>query len=390
VLSAVERALRAGKGPMALRLIRNQVFLEAKTEEERIRSACYARLVAYVGQTDPAVLSEALALSRQILGTSSLDRWTRLQTISALGGLPSMDFGYSVAPGTELNFRFKVKAALGNEPAGQYEGSLLESARTDPAAVSLVEGALAEDPDFRVRTASAMAIPRLRGSEGEAALVAALSAEQIPSVRVACLSALGEIGYSGLPPLVKTFILQDSSDAETGAALDLLTKTAPKDPETGRFLAECLSSGKLDESPEPLVRSAFQVLGVAPSAALQEGLSQLLVRQASANPAMVEVFVEQAVSLGMAQFKPLFASLLPSVPEDSSAHDALALAIVQLDNPAHYVELAGQIRESETRLQGLWAENNQPGTPPARLTALRNQIQAETDRLSDLKGKLRE
>jgi hypothetical protein len=385
---AVEAALRSGRGPAALELIRKEASGKPTAVEDRLRQAFLIRLIAHVAARDPSVSSEALSLSGQILSNRSGDPWARLQAAAGLGGVSSANCGgATLSDGTNLIY-FLLEPA--GPPTNEFDASLVKELRGDPSTAGAILSALTQDPDFDVREASAWALARSGATGSAQALANALRSDGNPTVQVACLGGLAELQAPELPALAREVVLREYSEMSERAALQALARTAPQAPETAQFLADCLMGGKAPDALPVLAQCALQVQAAAPGRALQEALSNFLLQRASSDPEVVDAFVREAVPRGMTQFLPLFSVLATSLPEGSDAREALALGVQQLQNAPYYVELAGKVQESEGQIRQLWTEYSAPGTSPDRGNALRAQIATLTFQLMEFQGKLRQ
>jgi hypothetical protein len=298
--------------------------------------------------------------------------------------------GCSSVENGPVQFHFKTPQRPGPPNGANYEASLAAAAREDRSASGAVLAAFSQDADPDVRAQAARALPRLDATGAAATLSTAARAEESPEVRKACLGALAELKFPELPALAKHLAIQDEIPDVQAEALRVLVQTAPKEAETGRFLTDCLLSGRPDGALQALTESAFRTYESAPTPSLQEGLSTFLLQHATSDADLIEIFVDQAVSQGMVQFIPIFRAIETSLPADSTERDALGRGARQLEDAPRYVELAARIRESENNIQGLWDEIRRPETSVARDQELRRQIMTQMNQLSELKGALRD
>ena len=386
----IDSALRRGNGAAALQLIRKELSVKPATDEQRLRQAFLSRLIAHVAGSDPSVASEALTLSGRILSDRSMDPWARLQAAAGLGGVSSATFGGARFADGEFMLHFILTPDPGGRATIEYEASLVKELRGDSSTAGLILTALTQDPDDEIREVCAWALARSGATGSVQALVNGVRTEDTPSVQAACLGGLAELRSPELTALAKEVVLRELSQVSEDAALRALTRAAPQAPETARFLADCLMTGKAPDALPVLAQCALQVQAAAPDRALQEALSNFLLQRAASDPEVVDPFVREAVSRGMTQFLPLFSVLATSLPEGSDAREQLALGAQQLQNAPYYVQLAGKMQESEGQIRQRWTEYSAAGTSPERRDALRAQIATLTFELMELQGKLRQ
>jgi hypothetical protein len=369
-LDEIGRELEAGGGRAALRRIRAEIAAPLRDDAARVRQAFFVRLLGHVAAQDPSVAPDAVALAGEILRDRALGKWTRFQATAALSGLHSVVLTVGAPPGT-LVFAFIPDPGTDHE-RGPYEASL---AGPDGTAGALLLDALRGNDSDPVRVAAALGLGRTPSVGTPEALRAALLADDDEQVRLSCLHSLEAVRSADLPALARQLALEDEYSDLQAASLRALARTSAADPATQRFLADCLLAGKPEGALGALAESGFEALAKAPSAELQQGLSSLLVRSATETQ-VVETYVARAVEGGMAQFLPLFRLMEGTLPADDPLRATLSEGARKLEQAPAYAALAGQLRETQSKLRGLWDELNRAGLPPERRTAVREEISA--------------
>ncbi len=315
------------------------------------------------------------------------DSGTRFQVLGGLAGIWSATLTGVAPPEGPIIFGFIVERDF-NAIQGPFEASLKDAARMDPVVGAAVVTTLGSHSEEAVREIAAQALRDLSAPGADDALRSSARGDREDSVRAASLTTLAESKGAGISGLAMQLVLEDESPIVQSTALLLLSQKAPQDPQTQRFLVDCLTLGRPAKALSALADSSFHLLRTSPTRELQEGLSMLLLHRAGADPDLADVFVKEAVAGGLPQFMPLFRLLESSLPAESPIRDTLRRGAQKLEEAPRYAALAEQIREGEKQVRVLYDEVNRPGTTEERSDSLAREIGSLIERISESRKQL--
>lgn len=355
----------------ALRFIREAALGKPATPEEALRLAYLTRLIPFVAESDAASTPEALALSRELL-TAAPDPWVRAQAAAGLGGLSSATV-VSVK-GARTTYVFFIKPPDPTKE-GPFFASLREAARRDASAGGALSGSFAEEKDPLARSARALALGELAPPGGVDTLRSALLSDGDARVRRAALAGMESAGAADLAELARGAVRRDEDAGLRGDALGALARRFAAEPATAEFFADCLARREPGDAMPALVRGSLASLEAAPSPALRDGLSRLLLEKGS-DPDVADAFAREAVERGQPAFLPLLRTMEASLPAGSPARETLSEAARRLEDAPRYAAIAKRVKDVEAQARALREEAARSGTSDARREDIHSRLNA--------------